>query len=87
MLKTKLLMLLLLTFVSLPSNAIGEIDYLSFATDDEANSVEIFQKSSPAVVFVTNTALRRSLFSPNIQEIPRGAGSGFISKRNITFQH
>ena len=78
----KLRMLALLTFVNIPLNSIGETDYLSFATDDEANSVEIFQKSSPAVVFVTNTALRRSLFSPNIQEIPRGAGSGFIWNKN-----
>ncbi len=54
------------------------VDYLSFATDDEANSTEIFSKASPAVVFVTSSALRRNLFSFNVTEIPRGAGSGFI---------
>jgi S1-C subfamily serine protease len=53
-------------------------DYLSFATDDEANTTEIFSKASPAVVFVTNTALRRGYFSLNVEEIPRGAGTGFI---------
>ncbi len=53
-------------------------DYLSFATDDEANSTEIFSQASPAVVYVTNTALRRVPFTLNVQEIPRGAGSGFI---------
>ena len=53
-------------------------DYLTFATEDEANSTEIFRKASPAVVFVTNKALRRSFFSPNIQEIPRGSGTGFV---------
>ncbi len=53
-------------------------DYLSFATDDEANSTEIFSKASPSVVFVTNKALRRNLFSLNVQEIPQGAGTGFI---------
>ena len=55
-----------------------EVDYLSFATDDEANSTEIFSKASPSVVFVTNTALQRSFFTLNVQEIPRGSGTGFI---------
>ena len=53
-------------------------DYLSFATDDEANTTEVFQKASPAVVFVTSSELRRQRFTRNIMEIPRGAGSGFI---------
>ncbi|MCB1844141.1 MAG: trypsin-like peptidase domain-containing protein, partial [Halioglobus sp.] len=53
-------------------------DYLSFATEDEANSTEIFRKASPAVVFVTNTALQRSLFSLDVYEIPRGSGTGFV---------
>lgn len=53
-------------------------EYLSFATEDEANSTEIFRKASPAVVFVTNTALRRGLFSLDVYEIPRGSGSGFV---------
>lgn len=57
-------------------------DYLSFATEDEANTTQIFEKASPAVVFVTNTALRRSLFSLNVQEIPRGSGTGFIWDKN-----
>lgn len=54
------------------------LDYLSFATEDEANTTEIFEKASPAVVYVTNTALRRSRFSLNVQEIPRGSGTGFV---------
>ncbi len=54
------------------------LDYLSFATDDEANSTEIFSKASPSVVFVTNTALRRSIFNLDVQEIPRGSGTGFV---------
>jgi len=56
----------------------GSPDYLSFATDDEANTTEVFQKASPAVVFVTSSELRRQRFTRNIMEIPRGAGSGFI---------
>ena len=55
-----------------------DVDYLSFETNDEANSTEIFRKASPAVVSVTSSALRRNRFSLNVMEIPRGAGSGFI---------
>ena len=53
-------------------------DYLSFATEDEASTTEIFRRASPAVVFVTNTALRRSFFTLNVEEIPRGSGTGFV---------
>ena len=69
---------LLLCAGILGSCAATAADYLSFATDDEKNSTEIFSKASPAVVFVTNTALRRSFFSLNVEEIPRGAGTGFV---------
>ncbi|NND67262.1 MAG: trypsin-like serine protease [Halioglobus sp.] len=54
------------------------VDYLSFATEDEKNTTEIFSRASPAVVYVTNTALRRSIFSLDIREIPRGSGTGFV---------
>ncbi|MEH6580488.1 MAG: trypsin-like peptidase domain-containing protein [Halioglobus sp.] len=64
-----------------PVNA-SEVDYLTFATEDEANSTEIFRKASPAVVFVTNKALRRNFFSLDIQEIPRGSGTGFVWDNN-----
>jgi S1-C subfamily serine protease len=60
----------------------AEVDYLTFATEDEANTTEIFARASPSVVYVTNTALRRSLFSLNVQEIPRGSGTGFVWEEN-----
>ena len=56
----------------------SSVEYLSFSTDDERNTTEIFSKANPAVVFVTSSALRRHLFSLNVTEIPRGAGSGFV---------
>jgi S1-C subfamily serine protease len=59
-----------------------DVDYLSFATEDEANTTEIFRKASPAVVFVTNTALGRSIYSLDVMEIPRGTGTGFVWDRN-----
>ena len=73
-----LLFLSLLLLVPSVQTFAEEVDYLSFATEDEANTTEIFSRASPSVVYVTNTALRRNLFSRNIQEIPRGSGTGFI---------
>jgi S1-C subfamily serine protease len=67
--------------VALPLAA--ETDYLSFATEDEANTTEIFRKASPSVVYVTKTELRRrSVFSLDVLEIPSGSGSGFVWDRN-----
>ncbi len=57
-------------------------DYLSFKTEDEANSTEIYRGASPAVVHVTNVALQRNFFSRNVMEVPQGAGSGFVWDRN-----
>jgi S1-C subfamily serine protease len=72
------LLAILLSALIAVSAAAAQPDYLTFATDDEANSTEIFSKASPSVVFVTNKALRRNFFSPNVQEIPQGAGTGFV---------
>ena len=60
------------------SRASAEVDYLTFATNDEKNTTDIFSQASPAVVSVTSSALRRTMFSPNVLEVPQGAGSGFI---------
>ncbi|MDJ0877895.1 MAG: trypsin-like peptidase domain-containing protein, partial [Halieaceae bacterium] len=57
-------------------------DYLSFKTEDEANSTEIYQAASPAVVYVTNVALQRSFFNRNVMEVPQGSGSGFVWDKN-----
>ena len=62
----------------LSPEASAAVDYLSFATDDEANTTEVFSNASPSVVYVTSTALRRQMFSLNVLEIPQGAGSGFV---------
>ncbi|MBI4792978.1 MAG: trypsin-like peptidase domain-containing protein [Deltaproteobacteria bacterium] len=48
---------------------------------DERNTIELFQATSPAVVYITSIELRRNLFSLNIYEIPKGTGSGFIWDR------
>ena len=76
----KTLIPVLLWALALPLWAAPE--FLSFKTEDEINSMEIYRKASAAVVHVTNTALRRSIFSRNVEEIPRGAGTGFIWDKN-----
>ncbi len=45
---------------------------------DEKSTIDLFSEVSPAVVFITTVALRRDIFSLNVQKIPRGTGSGFI---------
>ena len=49
-----------------------------FATDDERNTIQVFEKSRPSVVFVTNQQLVRDPRSLNLLEIPRGSGTGFV---------
>ena len=48
---------------------------------DEKATIELFRTASPSVVFITTLAVQQELFSLNVQEIPRGAGSGFIWDR------
>ena len=44
----------------------------------EQRTIDVFEKVSPSVVFITTKARRRSFFDMNIQEIPQGTGSGFV---------
>ncbi|MGA1742329.1 MAG: S1C family serine protease [Pseudohongiellaceae bacterium] len=68
-----------LASIILSQPSLSAPDYLSFQTEDEANNIEIFSEASPSVVYVTNTTLvRSSPFSRNVQEIPQGAGTGFV---------
>ena len=63
----------------LPALNATSADYPAFQTEDEANTIEVFKQASPAVVYVTNTAFRRTgIFSLNVQEIPQGTGTGFV---------
>ena len=53
----------LMTLVAGFSQAAEKVDYLSFATEDETNTTEVFSGASPSVVYVTSTALRRQMLS------------------------
>ena len=46
--------------------------------EDEKATIELFQRSSPSVVYITSLAQRSDFFGANIFEVPQGAGSGFI---------
>jgi S1-C subfamily serine protease len=45
---------------------------------DELANIEIFRKTSPSVVHITTLAAQRDLFSLNVQQVPRGTGTGFV---------
>jgi S1-C subfamily serine protease len=44
----------------------------------EQANIEIYEQASPAVVHVTNLVEQQDLFSLDIQEVPKGSGSGFV---------
>jgi S1-C subfamily serine protease len=45
---------------------------------DELAHIELFRKTSPSVVHITSLAAQRDLFSMNVQQVPRGTGTGFV---------
>jgi len=45
---------------------------------DEQATVDLFKRSSPAVVYITTVEVRRDFFTMNDYAVPRGAGSGFV---------
>ncbi len=45
---------------------------------DEKNTIEVFKKTAPSVVYITSISVRRNLFNLNVYEIPQGTGSGFV---------
>ena len=49
---------------------------------DETNNINVFKKTSPSVVHITNLALQRDLFSLRVTEQPQGTGTGFIWDEN-----
>lgn len=51
---------------------------VDFATDDERNSMQVFEHARPSVVFVTNEQLARDPRSYDLMTVPAGTGTGFI---------
>src|SRR5262252_2884538 len=45
---------------------------------DEVANIDVFKRIGPSVVHITTLATQRELFSANVQQVPRGTGTGFI---------
>jgi S1-C subfamily serine protease len=45
---------------------------------DELAHIELFRKASPSVVHITSLGAQRDVFSMNVQQVPRGTGTGFV---------
>ena len=51
---------------------------LDFSTDDERNTIQVFQHASPSVVYVTNQTMVRDRYSYDVRAVPQGTGTGVI---------
>lgn len=56
----------------------GQTELLEF----EQNTIMVFERSAPSVVFITTKVIRRDFFSMDALEVPKGSGSGFIWDKN-----
>jgi S1-C subfamily serine protease len=45
---------------------------------DEVAHIELFKRTGPSVVHITTLATQRDMFSMNVQQVPRGTGTGFV---------
>ncbi len=45
---------------------------------DEQSTIELFQRASPSVVYITTLARQRHPWTRNVLQVPKGTGSGFI---------
>lgn len=45
---------------------------------EEQQTIALFERAAPAVVYITTLAVERNLFTMNVLEVPQGAGSGFV---------
>jgi S1-C subfamily serine protease len=50
-------------------------------TPEERRDIAVFSSAARSVVFITNVALGRDIFSLDVFEIPQGSGSGFVWDR------
>jgi S1-C subfamily serine protease len=45
---------------------------------EELANIDVFRKTSPSVVHITTLESQRDFFSMNVQQVPRGTGTGFV---------
>jgi S1-C subfamily serine protease len=51
-------------------------------TSEERRNIDVFRRASPATVYVSQVALRRSVFSLDVSRLEHGSGTGFIWDRS-----
>jgi S1-C subfamily serine protease len=45
---------------------------------EEQANIDVFRRIAPSVVHITTLAAQRDFFSLNVQQVPRGTGTGFV---------
>ncbi|MFZ4651054.1 MAG: S1C family serine protease [Rubrivivax sp.] len=45
---------------------------------DEQAQIDVFRRTSPSVVHITTLETQRDFYSLNVQQVPRGTGTGFV---------
>ncbi len=79
--KTVSFLLILFCLLVIPTAGAFAETSISSLTPDERNNIDVFQRTNKSVVYVTNSQVRQNFYSRNIQEIPAGAGTGFVWDR------
>lgn len=51
---------------------------VTIISNTEGATIELFEKCAPSVAFINTTTVQKNRWSMNVQEIPKGNGSGFI---------
>ncbi len=55
-----------------------QVDSVTYLTNSEKATMDLFENSAPSVCYITTLNQQRDYWSRNITEIPSGSGSGFI---------
>lgn len=61
-----------------PTNNVLAADTLNSLQAAEAQTIKIFEESTPSVVYINTFVEKINVFSMNTMEVPQGTGSGFI---------
>jgi S1-C subfamily serine protease len=56
--------------------------FIQYLTNAEQATIDLFEKATPSVFFITTLNTRQDYWSRNVTEIPAGTGSGFIWDKN-----
>jgi S1-C subfamily serine protease len=61
-----------------PTRQRREVAPVTYLTNSEEATIQLFEKTAPSVCFITTSTLREDFWNRNVMEIPSGTGSGFI---------